>query len=221
LVYETPGFVEFFRTITPVAELAKLNIGSRPASRKPSDRIEDLRAIPWVFSWSQCRLMLPGWFGTGSAIDRWVSGDPKREAELKDLGTRWPFLRSVLSNMAMVMAKSDLAIAGQYATLVPDQELAGLVMDRLRADHERCKYWLERISGSSDLLVDNPSLARSIRNRFPYLDPLNVLQVELLRRYRELGRPDGAADPGSEAELIERGILLTINGLATGLRNSG
>jgi phosphoenolpyruvate carboxylase len=221
LVYETPGFVEFFRSITPVAELAKLNIGSRPASRKPSDRIEDLRAIPWVFSWSQCRLMLPGWFGTGAAIDRWVGDDPVREAELKDLGTRWPFLRSVLSNMAMVMAKSDLAIAGQYATLVPDQDLAVRVMDRLRADHERCRYWLERISGSSDLLVDNPSLARSIRNRFPYLDPLNVLQVELLRRYRELGRPDGAADPGSESELIERGILLTINGLATGLRNSG
>jgi phosphoenolpyruvate carboxylase len=221
LVYETPGFVEFFRTITPVAELAKLNIGSRPASRKPSDRIEDLRAIPWVFSWSQCRLMLPGWFGTGTAIDRWVNGDATREAELQDLGTRWPFLRSVLSNMAMVMAKSDLAIASQYATLVPDQALTANVMQRLSADHARCRYWLERISGSSDLLVDNPSLARSIRNRFPYLDPLNILQVELLRRYRELGRPDGAADPGSEAELIERGILLTINGLATGLRNSG
>jgi phosphoenolpyruvate carboxylase len=221
LVYETPGFVEFFRTVTPVAELAKLNIGSRPASRKPSDRIEDLRAIPWVFSWSQCRLMLPGWFGTGKAIDRWVDGDTTRAEELRDLGARWPFLRSVFSNMAMVMAKSDLTIAHQYATLVPDQELATSVMARIEDDHNRCRHWLRFITGSDDLLADNPTLARSIRNRFPYLDPLNVLQVELLRRYRELGRPDGASAPGSDAELIERGILLTINGLATGLRNSG
>jgi phosphoenolpyruvate carboxylase len=216
LVYETPGFVEFFRSVTPVAELAKLNIGSRPASRKPSDRIEDLRAIPWVFSWSQSRIMLPGWFGTGVAIDRWVNGDASREAELRDLGTRWPFFRTVLSNMAMVLAKSDLAIAAQYATLVEDQLLAGAVMERISMDHARCRYWVERISGSSDLLVDNPSLARSIRNRFPYLDPLNVLQVELLRRYRSR-----AESPDTEVELIERGILLTINGLATGLRNSG
>ncbi len=221
LVYGTPGFVEFFRTITPVAELAKLNIGSRPASRKPSDRIEDLRAIPWVFSWSQCRLMLPGWFGTGVAIDRWVDGDARRADELRDLGNRWPFLRSVFSNMAMVMSKSDLEVAAQYATLVPDQVLATSVMKRISLDHDRCRYWLEYITGTADLLADNPTLARSIRNRFPYLDPLNILQVELLRRYREMGRPDGASSPGSEAELIERGILLTINGLATGLRNSG
>ncbi len=240
LVYETPGFVEFFRAVTPVAELAKLNIGSRPASRKPSDRIEDLRAIPWVFSWSQSRIMLPGWFGTGVAIDRWVNGDAAREAELRDLGTRWPFFRSVLSNMAMVLAKSDLAIASQYATLVEDEALAKLVMERISLDHTRCRYWVERISGSSDLLVDNPSLARSIRNRFPYLDPLNVLQVDLLRRYRarnaESAIGDGATDSAArdkptsdnatsdnatDVELIERGILLTINGLATGLRNSG
>ena len=221
LVYDTPGFVEFFRTITPVAELAKLNIGSRPASRKPSDRIEDLRAIPWVFSWSQCRLMLPGWFGTGVAVDRWVRGNSERAEELRDLGKRWPFLRSVFSNMAMVMAKSDLEVASRYATLVPDQALAASVMERISNDHARCRYWLEFITGSADLLADNPTLARSIRNRFPYLDPLNILQVELLRRYRAMGRPDGASSPGSDAELIERGILLTINGLATGLRNSG
>jgi phosphoenolpyruvate carboxylase len=222
LVYETPRFTEFFRTITPVSELGKLNIGSRPASRKPSDRIEDLRAIPWVFSWSQCRLMLPGWFGTGTAFERWVGGDAAREQELHDLANRWPFFKSVLSNMAMVMAKTDLAIAEHYArVLVEDRALADPIMARIVADHQLGVEWLTRLRGSSDLLLDNPSLARSIRNRFPYLDPLNVLQVELLRRYRST---EGAASVGPDrdlAGLVERGILLTINGLATGLRNSG
>jgi phosphoenolpyruvate carboxylase len=221
LVYGTDGFVPFFRSITPIAELAKLNIGSRPASRKPSDRIEDLRAIPWVFSWSQCRLMLPGWFGTGTAIEQWVGKEAAREAELRDLVRQWPFLRSVLSNMAMVLAKTDMAIARSYASLVPDRAAADAIMERIEADHRLVLRWNERLTGSADLLSDNPTLARSIRNRFPYLDPLNVLQVELLRRYRAAGRPDGASVPGSAAELMERGILLTVNGLATGLRNSG
>jgi phosphoenolpyruvate carboxylase len=221
LVYETPSFVEFFRQITPVSELAKLNIGSRPASRKPSDRIEDLRAIPWVFSWSQCRLMLPGWFGTGSAIHTWVDGNQTKEDELRDLAQHWPFFKSVLSNMAMVMSKADLAIAQVYAdVLVTDQTLAGSVMERIRADFDLAVTWLTRLRGSSNLLSDNPSLERSIRNRFPYLDPLNVLQVELLRRYRAEA-PDPGGPQRDVRELVERGILLSINGLATGLRNSG
>jgi phosphoenolpyruvate carboxylase len=217
LVYETPGFTEFFRAITPINELSKLNIGSRPASRKPSDRIEDLRAIPWVFSWSQCRLMLPGWYGTGTAIDAWVGDDQSRAGELRDLATRWPFFASVLSNMAMVMAKSDLDVARHYATLLPDQVLAATLMARIEHDHSLAGRWLTELRGSSDLLIDNPSLARSIRNRFPYLDPLNHLQVELLRRYRALDADNATSDP----VLVERAILLTINGLATGLRNSG
>ena len=221
LVYETPRFTEFFRSVTPVGELGKLNIGSRPASRKPSDRIEDLRAIPWVFSWSQCRLMLPGWYGTGTAIQRWVSQAPDREQELRDLSDRWPFLRSVLSNMAMVMAKADLTVARHYAqSLVTDKELASSIMERIEADHQLALSWLERLRGSPDLLFDNPSLARSIRNRFPYLDPLNMLQVELLKQYRATD----STSTGSQrdlAALVERGILLSINGLATGLRNSG
>jgi phosphoenolpyruvate carboxylase len=227
LVYETPRFTEFFRAITPVGELGKLNIGSRPASRKPSDRIEDLRAIPWVFSWSQCRLMLPGWFGTGSAIDKWISSDPsrtvERESELVDLAGRWPFLRSVLSNMAMVMAKADLDIARHYAhLLVPDQELANSVMVRIESDHALSLKWLAKLRGSHDLLSDNQSLARSIRNRFPYLDPLNMLQAELLHRYRSMNAVGTPSGPQRDvAGLIERGILLSINGLATGLRNSG
>jgi phosphoenolpyruvate carboxylase len=223
LVYETPRFTEFFRAITPVSELGKLNIGSRPASRKPSDRIEDLRAIPWVFSWSQVRLMLPGWYGTGTALQQWVGNDPKRADELQSLADRWPFLRSVLSNMAMVLAKADLDIAQHYAqALVPDQQLASEIMARITTDHDLALAWLMRFTGSPDLLWDNPSLARSIHNRFPYLDPLNMMQVELLRRYREMNQSGPPSGPHRDmAGLIERGILLTINGLATGLRNSG
>ncbi len=223
LVYDTPRFTEFFRAITPVSELGKLNIGSRPASRKPSDRIEDLRAIPWVFSWSQCRLMLPGWYGTGTALEQWVGGDSSRADELQALVDRWPFLRSVLSNMAMVLAKADLEIARHYAkVLVPDQTLADDLMGRITADHALAATWLQRFTGSADLLWDNPSLARSIRNRFPYLDPLNMMQVELLRRYRAMNESGPPQGPDRDmAGLIERGILLTINGLATGLRNSG
>ncbi len=170
--------------MTPIGELAKLNIGSRPASRRPSDRIEDLRAIPWVFSWSQNRMMLPGWYGTGAAFERWVGGDASREQELRAIAGRWPFMRTVLSNMAMVLAKSDLSIARSYAELAEDRTLADAVMARIEADHALSVAWTRRLRDDDDLLGDNPALARSIRNRFPYLDPLNVLQVELLRRYR-------------------------------------
>jgi phosphoenolpyruvate carboxylase len=165
--------------------------------------------------------MLPGWYGTGTAIDRWVAGDTSRATELQDLAERWPFLKSVLSNMAMVMAKTDLDLSRLYANvLVSDKQLAGTLLDRISHDHSLGRQWLATLRGSSDLLNDNPSLARSIRNRFPYLDPLNVLQVELLHRYRsQPAQPSGPQrDLGA---LIERGILLTINGLATGLRNSG
>ncbi len=210
LVYGDPGFVEFFRAMTPVNEIAQLNIGSRPASRTNSGRIEDLRAIPWVFSWSQVRIMLPGWYGTGSAFERWVAGDSGKIAYLQALHGRWPFLRTVMSNMGMVLAKTDLDIAARYADLVEDDALRTRIFTRLSDEHGRALHWVRTITGG-DLLADNPSLARSIRNRFPYLDPLNVLQVDLLRGYRA----------GADDELTRRGIQLTINGLATGLRNSG
>ena len=124
LIERTDGFVEWFRAVTPLVELADLNIGSRPASRRPSDRIQDLRAIPWVFSWSQCRIMLPGWYGAGTAFDGWHGHDPSRLDLLRDLYRRWGYFRTVMSNMAMVLAKSDLAIAAAYGRLVPDAALA-------------------------------------------------------------------------------------------------
>jgi phosphoenolpyruvate carboxylase len=207
LVYQTPGFVDYFRASTPIAEIAQLNIGSRPASRTASTRIEDLRAIPWVFSWSQCRLMLPGWYGFGSAVEGWKGS----VEELREMHREWPFFRSVLSNLDMVLAKTDLAIASRYAELVLDKRLRREIFEKISDEWSRTRKWLAAITGNAELLVDNPTLARSIRSRFPYLDPLNHVQVELLRRYRAGGRD----------EQLLRLIHLTINGLAAGLRNSG
>jgi phosphoenolpyruvate carboxylase len=211
LVYETPDFVTYFRASTPIAEIAELNIGSRPSSRTASTRIEDLRAIPWVFSWAQCRLMLPGWFGFGMAVDAWLAVRPDGLALLREMHERWPFFRSMLSNMAMVLAKTDLAVASRYAELVPDARLREAIFTRLAADHRRTIELVLQITGEDTLLYDNPTLARSIRDRFPYLDPLNHLQVELLRRHRG----------GQTDERTKRAIHLTINGVAAGLRNSG
>ncbi|WP_235734013.1 phosphoenolpyruvate carboxylase [Mycolicibacterium austroafricanum] len=214
LVHETPGFVEYFKASTPVSEIGALNIGSRPTSRKPTTSISDLRAIPWVLAWSQSRVMLPGWYGTGTAFEEYVGegpGSAERLGVLQDLYRRWPFFATVLSNMAQVLAKSDLGLAYRYAELVEDEALRRRVFDKIADEHQRTIRMHELITGHDDLLADNPALARSVFNRFPYLEPLNHLQVELLRRYRS----------GDQDELVQRGILLTMSGLATALRNSG
>jgi phosphoenolpyruvate carboxylase len=212
LVYETPGFAGYFRASTPIREIAELNIGSRPASRRPSDRIEDLRAIPWVFSWAQCRVMLPGWYGFGAAVQSFLGRrGAAGQALLGEMWRAWPFFRALLSNLEMLLAKTDLSVAARYKELVPDAALAETVFERIRAEHEATLRSYFAITASARLLESNPTLARSIRNRFPYLDPLNHLQVELLGRYRA----------GDTAEKVKRGIHLTINGLAAGLRNSG
>ncbi len=213
LVHETPGFVEYFTKSTPVSEIGALNIGSRPTSRKPTTAISDLRAIPWVLAWSQSRVMLPGWYGTGTAFEDFISdGEENARLEmLRDLYEKWPFFRSVLSNMAQVLAKADMGLAARYSELVDDEALRHRVFDKIVAEHDRTLKMLRLITGHDDLLADNPALARSVFNRFPYLEPLNHLQVELLRRFRS----------GDEDELVQRGILLTMSGLATALRNSG
>ena len=211
LVHETPGFVEYFTTSTPVAEIGALNIGSRPASRKPTAAIADLRAIPWVLAWTQSRVMLPGWYGTGSAVAEWVGDDPEKLESLRTLYRRWPFFRTVLSNMAQVMAKSDLGIAARYSELVEDTDLRERVFGRIVEEHARTVDAYQRITGYDSLVADNPALERSLHNRFPYLEPLNHLQVEFLRRFRA----------GEDTEQVRRGIQLTMNGLATALRNSG
>src|SRR4029077_5375433 len=163
LVHDTPEFAAYFRGATPIAEIAELNIGSRPSSRTASTRIEDLRAIPWVFSWGQCRLMLPGWYGFGLAIDAWLAehsgGADAGRALLREMHERWPFFRSMLSNMAMVLAKTDLAVTSRYAELVPDVGLRETIFARLAADHRRTIELVLQITGKDTLLYDNPTLA--------------------------------------------------------------
>ena len=212
LVYETEGFEEYFWSSTVISEIATLNIGSRPASRAKSRAITSLRAIPWVFSWAQCRLMLPAWYGFGTAVEAFVARRPDYGLSfLKAMHHEWPFFRTLLSDMDMVLAKSSLAIASRYAELVPDEALRVAIFGRIRAEYERTLTHLNAIMGQERLLEGNALLDRSIRNRFPYLDPLNHLQVELLRRHR--------ANPGDDKVL--HGIQLSINGISAGLRNSG
>jgi phosphoenolpyruvate carboxylase len=207
----TPRFTEYFRAATPFSEIASLNIGSRPPSRKPSQRLEDLRAIPWVFSWSQSRVMLPGWYGFGGAVSQWLDERRGTLEELKAMHEAWPFFRAMLSNLDMVLAKTDLGIAGRYADLVEDRALRDSVFRRIDEEWHATRKQLFAITGATEFLADNPTLARSIRNRFAYLDPLNHVQVELLRRYRA----------GDQDERTVRAIHLTINGIAAALRNSG
>ena len=211
LVYETEGFVDYFWESTVINEISTLNIGSRPASRTASTRIEDLRAIPWVFSWSQARVMLPGWYGFGSAVAG-AFGDAEAGAkELSRIHARSPFFRSTVSNLEMVLAKSSLQIARCYADLVEDRVLADAVFDRIRREWEATRDAVLAITGQRTLLERTPRLAESIRLRLPYVDALNLLQVDLLRRRR--------AGDGDEA--IGRGIRMSINGVSASLRNSG
>ncbi|MBP8186520.1 MAG: phosphoenolpyruvate carboxylase [Comamonas sp.] len=215
LVYETAGFADYFFSATPIREIAELNIGSRPASRKATQAIEDLRAIPWGFSWGQCRLTLPGWYGFGSAVEAFLQADgadPKRQlALLQKMYRQWPFFKTLLSNMDMVLAKSDLALASRYSELVTDARLRKRIFSSIEAEWLRTSEALAQITEESDRLASNPALARSIRHRFPYIDPLHHLQVELVRRWRT----------GQTDERLKNGIHISINGIAAGLRNTG
>ena len=223
LVYETPGFTDYFFDTTPIREIAELNIGSRPAVRpkdgKATRAIEDLRAIPWGFSWGQCRVALPGWCGFGSAVKSYLGDEPTVRAErlalLQRMVKQWPFFRTLLSNLDMVLAKSDFAIAARYVELAEDRKSGQRIFGRIKAEWQATSEALALITGEARNLASNPSLARSIEHRFPYLDPLNHLQVELMRRYREGHEGDPAHDR------VKRGIHLSINGIASGLRNTG
>lgn len=224
LVYDTPAFAPYFFESTPIGEIAQLNIGSRPAARPKGgaakQKIEDLRAIPWGFSWGQCRLTLPGWFGFGAAVDAFLRSPPaglkKPEALalLQKMHQEWPFFKAILSNIDMVMAKSDLALASRYASLVADKQVRETVFGEIEAQWQLTRRALVSITGNKTLLTTNPSLARSIRHRFPYIDPLHHLQVELIGRVRQT--------PASlPSERAKRGIHIAINGIAAGLRNTG
>ncbi len=212
LVYETPGFEDYFWQSTVISEISELNIGSRPASRTNSRRIEDLRAIPWVFSWSQCRLMLPAWYGFGCAIETWNMLHPNTGLVLlQEMYREWPFFHTLLSNMDMVMAKSDIAIASRYADLVNDEKLRKQIFPQIEKEWQAAFNAILAITGQTTLLENSPVLARMIHYRLAYLDPLNHLQLELMKRYRS----------GQQDDWIKHGIYLSINGIAAGLRNSG
>ncbi|WP_188054002.1 phosphoenolpyruvate carboxylase [Sphingosinithalassobacter sp. CS137] len=206
LVYETEGFTTFFRQMTPIAEISGLKIGSRPASRKKSDAIEDLRAIPWVFSWAQARVMLPGWYGVGQAIR-----DFEDKGLLREMAAGWPLFAATLDNMEQVLAKSDMGIASRYAALVEDDTLRDRIFGRIREGWDATHDGLLTVTRQTRLLEKHPRLETSIRLRLPYIEPLNLLQIELLKRHRA----------GEQDSRIGEGILLSINAIATALRNSG
>ncbi|MDX8386234.1 MAG: phosphoenolpyruvate carboxylase [Gallionella sp.] len=212
LVYETPGFTEFFFAATPIHEIAELNIGSRPSSRKPSGRIEDLRAIPWVFSWGLNRMLIPGWLGFGSAVNKFIEREGEAGlSQLQAMYKDWAFFRGLMSNMDMVLSKTDMGIAASYADLMKDEEIRERVFSAIEREWDETVKMLFKVTGNKTLLQDNPMFARSLLTRTPYIDPLNHLQISLLDRHRA----------GDTDELVKRAIHLSINGIATGLRNSG
>lgn len=208
---EDGGFIQFFTESTPLHEIGDLNLGSRPAARKQTTAISDLRAIPWVLSWSQSRSNVPGWFGVGTAVHEWARDDDARWAELADLYRTWPFFNSVMSNMAQVMAKAEMSLARLYANLVDDAEVADRIFGMIVEEFDLTRQAYRRITGNNDLVSENPRQARSLKRRYPYLLPLNAAQLELLRRYRA----------GDDSFLVSKTIQVTMNGLATALRNSG
>ena len=210
LVFATPGFSEFFFQATPIKEVSQLNIGSRPASRKKVTDIDGLRAIPWVFSWSQSRMMFPGWYGVGTAFQRFIEEDPSHLALLQEMYAEWPFFRALLSNVDMVLAKSDMEVASYYSQLVEEPE-GQAIFQKLEAEWQRTKDLLLQIEGEEQLLAQNNYLRDSLAMRLPYFNALNYLQVELIRRSRQ-----EALSP-----LASKILHITINGIATGLRNSG
>jgi len=213
LVYETPELRLYFQTATPIAEIGRLNIASRPARRQATDRIEDLRAIPWSFAWTQTRVNLPGWYGLGTALQDWADNDAERWQELQDMYQGWPFFRAMIDNAQMALRKADMSIASLYTRLAPP-EVAAVIFPRLQAEYDRTVAAVLRLTGQADLLDNEPWLQRSIRLRNPYVDPLNYAQIALLRRLRA----NGETDPD---EALQRTVWMTINGIAAGLRNTG
>ncbi len=222
LVYEDPLFVRFFQQATPVGELSQLNIGSRPPKRTASDRIQDLRAIPWVFSWMQSRVTLPGWYGVGTALDTFVGQSDTHLALLQTMYKQWPFFATMLDNAQMSLAKADMDIACRYATLVEDAPLSQRIFGKIKNEYEVCVRTICAVTGQASLLDNAPRLQRSITLRNPYVDPLSYLQVELLKRLRALPVGDEIDDTVKEQRRdLRAAVLLSVNGVAAGLKNTG
>jgi phosphoenolpyruvate carboxylase len=221
LVYETPGFVDVFYAMTPIHEIADLDIGSRPTSRVDTRRIEALRAIPWTFAWNQCRVLLPSWYGAGSGLEAALAVEAQRDrglARLRTMYRRWPFFRSVIDNLRQVLAKVELHIAANYAELACDVRGSDEIFRRIEREYERTVRTVQQIADERTLLANDPELAEMLALRTPYLDTLSYLQVELLDRKRKALDADA---PPSERESLDEATHLTINGIAAGLRNTG
>jgi phosphoenolpyruvate carboxylase len=217
LVYETPGFMEYWRWATPLEEIKHLHIGSRPASRKPgTEQVTHIRAIPWVFSWMQSRFNLPGWYGLGTGLEAVQTSRPDGLLFLQEMHARWSLLRTLLESAELSLMKADMQIAALYSSLVPDQELARRIFATIQAEYQRTVRLLLLVKGQDQLLQDEPVIRRAIQVRNPYVDPLNYLQVEMLRRLRGLPDSDSA-----QAQHLRQVIVLTISGIAAGLRNTG
>jgi len=221
LVYGDPDFVRFFQEATPVGELAQLNIGSRPPKRTASDRIEDLRAIPWVFSWMQSRYTLPGWYGVGAALGGYADQSPAHLARLREMYEQWPFFTTMLDNAQMSLAKADMDIAARYARLVGDQDMARRIYGTIAGEYQKAVQVICRITRQDALLDNQPVLQKSIRLRNPYVDPLSFLQVELLRRLRALPPGDDSEENKAQRRDLRAAVLLSVNGIAAGVKNTG
>jgi len=212
LVYEDPDFLDYFRQATPIEEIVQLKIGSRPSKRGKSTSLDQLRAIPWVFSWMQCRHTLPGWYGFGGALEEYLRENPGDLTTLQEMYASWPFWRTLIDNTQMILAKADMTIARLYADLVDDRSLADRVYGKIVDDHDKATEVIRRITGQSELLEQMPILRRSIDRRNPYVDPLSFIQLVLLKRLRE---GEGPHDETLTA------VLESINGIAAGLKNTG
>ena len=221
LVYGDKDFVRYFQEATPVGELAQLNIGSRPPKRTASDRIEDLRAIPWVFSWMQSRHTLPGWYGVGTALTQYADQSPEHLERLRQMYRQWPFFTTTIDNAQMSLAKADMEIAARYAALVTDQTIARRIYGRITDEFEKSVAIIGRITGFDALLDNQPVLQKSIRLRNPYVDPLSYLQVELLKRLRALPLDDDSEEMKTARRDLRAAVLLSINGVAAGMKNTG
>jgi phosphoenolpyruvate carboxylase len=210
LVYETTGFIDFWQSATPLDEIKRLQIGSRPASRASTSAVNKIRAIPWVFSWMQSRFNLPGWYGLGTGLESFAD-----KSLLREMYAGLPFFKSLLDNTEMSLIKADMDIAALYVELVPDRALGEKMFALIYAEYERTRNAVLSISGHTSLMEMEPVTQNAVQVRNPYVDPLNYIQVEVIKRLRSL--PD--ADPS--VEILREAMALTINGIAAGLKNTG
>jgi phosphoenolpyruvate carboxylase len=217
LVFDTPGFLDYWWAATPLDEIKRLYIGSRPAARgMGKDSVETIRAIPWVFSWMQSRFNLPGWYGLGTGLKTFINNPDESAQLLAEMYAGWPFFRALLNNAEMSLLKADMDIAALYSGLVPNKTFAQGIFKTIKTEFELTRQTVLDITGHVELMDSEPDLKRSIHLRNPYIDPLNYIQVELLKRLRGLDDPEG-----EDLESMREAMILTINGIASGLRNTG